>query len=191
MFKVAYNYSCNKQGVLGDNMKKTIFAIITLVSSLSFAQFDMIDTEIARTVAQLTNVDTQIKTVKLNESGVLTVVKREAGSVSIKLSETNKAELLSLAKMLTEAEVQTDIRTMVCKMMINPFTVTNLSVIDLSNNSLRLILSHSSCALGSYTYPTQEFHMDAAKSLKAQMIVLARQTIENNNYHTQPVKNLE
>jgi hypothetical protein len=172
-------------------MKSTILAIITLVSSLSFAQFDMIDTEMARTVAQLTNVDSQIKAVKLNESGVLTVVQREASSVSIKLSEINKAELLSLAKILTEAEVQTDIRTMVCKLAINPFTVTNLSVIDLNNNSLRLILSHTSCALSSYTYPTQKFQMDAAQSLKAQMIALARQTTENNNYHTQPVKNLE
>ena len=168
-------------------MKTTIIAIITLLSNMAFAQFNMIETEVARTVAQLNNVDTQIKSIKLNETGVLTIAQRQGGNITVKLTDSNRNEILGLAHSLTEAEVHTEIRTMVCKMVINPYTATDLSIIDLNTNSLRLVLSYSSCALSSYTYPVNEYHLEAAKTLKTQLIVLARQVVANMNYSIQPM----
>jgi hypothetical protein len=170
---------------------KSIIAIITLLSNVAFAQLEVIDIEMSRTVAQLNNVDAQIKSIKLNASGVISIAQRQGGNLTVKLTEKNRNEMLDLAQNLSAAEVQTDVRTMVCKLALNPLTITDLLVVDSQTDNLRLVLSYSSCALTSYTYPVQEFQLDSAKTLKTQLIVLARQVIANLNYSTQPIANLE
>ncbi len=171
---------------------KSIIAIIILMSNMAFAQLDVVENEVVRTVAQLDNIDNQIKSLKLNESGVLTIAQRQGGSITVKLTDSNRNQILTLAHNLTEAEVQTDIRAMVCKMFVNPNTATDLSIIDLNTDSLRLVLSYSSCALSNYTYPVNENHLNAARILKSQLVVLAQQVVSNMNYNIQPMpSNLE
>lgn len=155
---------------------KTIIVLISLVSSLTYAyqDFDTI-TEVSHTIAQIASVDANIASVKLNDSGVMTITKRDRTSKTLKLSEVNMQDLLWSAQMLSEAELVTDTHTVVCKMMITPFSIQNLTIYDSKTRSMKLVLSASSCALTSFTHPKEDYALEAARTLKAQMLVLAQQ----------------
>jgi hypothetical protein len=160
---------------------KLLILTLSLISTTSFAAgFDMIQTEMARTVAQINSVDSQIKTIKLNESGVLIVTQTDGSTKTVKLSENNSEVLLDTAKNLSEVQPETEIRAAVCEMMISKLSEQKLSIIDVENNTMKLMLTSASCANISYTRPEDQNALEAAKNLKAQMIVLARQLTTQN-----------
>lgn len=159
---------------------KTLFLTLSLLCTSTFAAgFDSIQTEIARTVAQINAVDEEIKSIKLNESGVLTVVKTNGTFKAFKLSPNNSQILLTTASQLAEVEPQTEVRDMVCEIIVSKLSEQKLSIIDIQNNNLKLMLTSSSCANPTYTFPADEAALMAAKTLKTQMIVLARQLATN------------
>ncbi|MGZ3691991.1 MAG: hypothetical protein ACXVAX_10835 [Pseudobdellovibrio sp.] len=158
-------------------MKTLLTALILVISTSAFAQFDMQQTEMDRTVAQINNVSAAIKTVKLNESGVLIVVPVEGLQKTMKLTATNGQALLNSARTLVEAQVTTDKRFAICEMVVNQMFATNLNVIDLDTNSLRLVLSPAGCSYAQYTHPADQASLTLAQNLKSQMTVLAQQVI--------------
>jgi len=169
---------------------KTLFLTLSLICTTTFAAgFNSIQTEIARTVAQVNSIDEQIKSIKLNESGVLTVVKTNGVAKAFKLSPNNSEILLASAAQLAEVEPQTEIRDMVCEIFVTKGSEQKLSIIDLDNNGLKLMLTSSSCANPTYTFPGDEAALTAAQALKTQMIVLARQL--SLSYTLPVVSNLE
>lgn len=160
---------------------KALLTIATLIIGLtqtSLAQVNIFQTEIARTVAEVSNVSQQIKTIKLNESGVLTVVTQNGQSRKLMLSNENRLNLLNAAHTLTQVEVVTEQRDFVCEVMVSPFTKVVLSVIDLDTNKLKLTLSPSHCVFKQYTRPSDTRSVELAQTLKSQMIALAQQMIE-------------
>ncbi len=161
---------------------KTLFISLIVIANTTFAAgFDSLQTEMARTVAQINSIDEQIKSIKLNESGVLIVVKVDGTTKAFKLTENNSQVLLSAAAQLAEVEPTTETRDMVCEIMINKLFDQKLSIIDLDNNNLKLMLTSSSCANPTYTFPSDESSLNAAKTLKTQLIVLARQLAAAND----------
>lgn len=169
---------------------KTLFLTLSLICTTTFAAgFNSIQTEIARTVAQVNSIDEQIKSIKLNESGVLTVVKTNGIAKAFKLSQNNSEILLASAAQLAEVEPQTEIRDMVCEIFVTKGSEQKLSIIDLDNNGLKVMLTSSSCANPTYTFPGDEAALTAAQTLKTQMIVLARQL--SLSYTLPVVSNLE
>lgn len=159
---------------------KTLFVLLTLTATLTStttlaSSFDSLQTEMARTVAQINAVDETIKTIKLNETGVLTVIGTDGTTTSVKLSENNSEILLTQARSLAEIDAATEIRPQVCEMLLNKLSEQKLSVINLNNNSLKLMLTSSSCANVSYTFPSDSKALNTAKNLKVQLISLGRQ----------------
>lgn len=160
---------------------KTIIVLISLISTLTYAanDTDLIHTvPVTHIVVQVASVDSVIASVQINSKGVLTATKRDKTTKSLNLSDVNKQNLLWSAQMLAESEIETETRTMICKMMIAPFSIQNLAVFDSATRSMKLVLSASSCALSSYTHPKEAYAMDAAQALKAQMLVLAHQLVK-------------
>ncbi len=156
---------------------KALLSILTLViSTTAFAQFDMLQNEIARTVVQIDNVSANIKSIKLNESGVLTIVPTEGFALKSKLTTNNSEALLNMARTLAETEVATEERAYVCEMMM-VHGAQNLTVIDLDTNALRLVLSPAGCSFATYTRPSDEASLGLAKTLKAQLVVLAQSLV--------------
>ena len=119
-----------------------------------------------------------IASVQLNDSGVLTITKRDKTSQTVKLSDVNQQEMLWTAQMLSEADLVTDHKDVVCMMMIQPFSVQNLTIYDAKTRSFKLVLSHNSCAISDFTHPKEAYVMEAAQTLKAQMLVLAQQLVK-------------
>ncbi len=150
---------------------KTILVSILLASNLAFA------TE-SHVVAQVASVDAKIASVQLMSSGHLIVNKRDKTTQVMKLSEANKSDLLESVQMLSEAELETEVHIMVCMMMIAPYSIQNLSVYDQSTHNLKIVLSKNSCALSSYTHPKEDYLMETARTLKAQILVLTQQIVK-------------
>lgn len=163
------------------NTLKLLIAGITLTSTVALAQFDTQEIEMARTVAQLASVDHVIKSIKLNESGVMIVALHDGNTQTMKLSAINSQTLLAEARALAEVEVTTENRTVVCKMALNPRSIQNLSIINLENNKLRLVLTTNNCAMGSVTYPVNEHSLEMAKNFRTQLVVLARQLVNSDS----------
>lgn len=165
-------------------MKTAIFILtLTLITKVAFAAgFDSLQTEMARTVAQINSIDEQIKSIKLNETGVLTVTKTDGTTKAFKLTDNNSQVLLDTAARLAEVQPQTEVRDAVCEILLLKAYEQKLSIIDLEKNNLKLMLTSSSCANPTYTFPSDEGSLNAAKDLKAQMISLARQfSVPNGN----------
>ena len=162
-------------------LMKSLLTIATLIFGLtqtSLAQVNIFQTEVARTVAEVSNVSSQIKTIKLNESGVLTVITQNGNTRKLMLTNDNRLGLLNAAHTLTSVDVVTEQRDFVCYVVVSPFTNNKLSVIDLDTNKLRLVLSPSHCVYNQFTRPTDSQSLEIAQTLKAQMIALAQQVIE-------------
>lgn len=157
---------------------KTIIAALFLFSHLALANnYQTGNTEISYTVLHLASIDANIASIRLNDSGVLTVTKHDRAFKTLKLSEKNKEDFFWLAQLLVEADLETEIRTAVCEILLPPHSVQNLRIFDANERVMKLILSSSSCALPSYTHPKDERLTEAALLLKAKLVVLAQQMI--------------
>lgn len=155
---------------------KTIFVLLTLIANLAFARNDQDNhTEISYTVVQLASVDATIASVRLNDSGVITVTKHDRTFKTLKLSNINKQDMLWLAQIIVEADLETETRTFLCEILLPVFSIQNLRIYDSSDRTMKLVLSSSSCALPNYTRPKEEHLAEAARTLKAKLIVLAQQ----------------
>ncbi len=157
---------------------KTIIAALFLLSNLALANnYQNGNTEISYTVLQLASVDANIASIRLNDSGVLTVTKHDRAFKTLKLSEKNKEDFFWLAQMLVEADLETENRTAVCEILLPAHAIQNLWIFDANERVMKLILSSNSCALPSYTHPKEEHLTEAALALKAKLIVLAQQIV--------------
>lgn len=157
---------------------KTLIASLLLFSNLALAQnYQNSNTEISYTVLQLSSIDANIASIRLNDSGVITVIKHDRGFKTLKLSEKNRDDFFWLAQMLVEAELETENRTALCEILLPAFAIQNLRIFDADQRVMKLVLSSSSCALPSYTHPKDEHLTNAALVLKAKLIVLAQQLI--------------
>ncbi len=157
---------------------KTIIAAFFLFSNLALANnYQNDNTEISYTVLQLASIDANIASIRLNDSGVMTVTKHDRAFKTVKLTEKNKEDFFWLAQMLVEADLETENRTAVCEILLPAHAIQNLQVFDANEGVMKLVLSSSSCALPSYTHPKEEQLTKAALFLKAKLIVLAQQLI--------------
>lgn len=157
---------------------KTLFTLILLLSNLAFAQnYQNGNTEISYTILQLSSIDANIASIRLNDSGVLTITKHDRAFKILKLSEKNKQDFFWLAQMLVEADLETEIRTAVCEILLPAHAIQNLRIFDANERIMKLVLSSSSCALPSYTHPTEAHLTEVAQALKAKLIVLAQQVV--------------
>lgn len=157
---------------------KTLIASLLLISNLALAQnYQNGNTEISYTVLQLASIDANIASIRLNDSGVMTVTKHDRAFKILKLSEKNRDDFFWLAQMLVEAELETENRTALCEILLPAFSIQNLRIFDANERVMKLVLSSSSCALPSYTHPKEEHLTEAALVLKAKLIVLAQQLI--------------
>ncbi len=157
---------------------KSILILISLVTTSAFAaqDFDAV-TEVSVTVAQVSSVDENIASVTLNNSGVLVVRKHDKSIKTLKLAPANKQVMLYTASLLSEAELTGESSDVVCAMIIDPRSIQNLLVMNTDAGDLQMVLSHRSCAIADSIFPKQQYAMEAAIALKAQMITLAQQLV--------------
>lgn len=155
--------------------QKKLILLLTLASSLATAQnYQNSPTEMSYTIVQLSSVDANLASIRLNDSGVVTLTKHDRSFKSFKLSEANQQEIFWLAGLLTEVELEIETRHAVCEILLPSFAIQNLKVFDTSERAVKLVLSSSSCALPSYTHPKEEHLTEAARVLRARLIALAQ-----------------
>src|SRR4051812_13647905 len=117
-------------------MKKLLMTAIlglSFISSIAFATSVRITT-----MAQLSSVDYNLRNVKVDNMGYMIVTTNDWGQHRLQLSEANRQELMNSVQLLADAEIENEIRTMVCKMMIAPFMMQNLSVYSPVTDGLKL-----------------------------------------------------
>lgn len=151
---------------------KTLFTAILLASGITFAKTQ------DRVVAQVVGVDPLITSVLLTESGKLVVVQKTKKAESLNLVASVKQEMMYSVKILEQAELNVDRREVVCMMIMPEYSLQNLKVLDPATNTLKLVLSNSSCAMSEYVYPKEQYLMDQAQTLKSQMVILAKQLLK-------------
>ncbi len=134
-------------------------------------------TEISYTIIQLASIDANIASIRMNDSGVITVTKHDRSMKRLKLSDENKQDMFWLAQLLVEAELETETRTSVCEILLPAFSIQNLRIYDSATQQMKLVLSSGSCALPNYTHPIEAHLTESAKELKAKLVVLAQQMI--------------
>lgn len=160
------------------NLLMTLLAGLLITTTTEAAQnYQNGNTEISYTVLQLASIDANIASIRLNDSGVLTVTKHDRAFKTLKLSDKNRDDFFWLAQMLVEAELETENRAFLCEILLPAFAVQNLRIFDAEARVMKLVLSSSSCALPSYTHPKEEHLTGAALTLKAKLIVLAQQLV--------------
>lgn len=152
---------------------KTLFTALLLISGIAFANQNQ-----DRVVAQVVGVNPMISSVLLTESGKLIVVQKNKKAESLNLVSSVKQEMLYSVKMLAQAEISVDRREVVCMMIMPEYSLQNLKVLDNETNTLKLVLSSSSCAMSEYTYPKESYLLDQAQTLKSQLVILAKQLVE-------------
>ena len=137
-----------------------------LISSSAFAE---------KIVADLRSVDLAIASVQLTDTGTLKVQIRDGALETIQLTKANADEMLYRAQIVGDAELVTDVHPVRCMIAIHPFSIQTLQIVDSKTGELKTVLSHSSCAMGTFTHPKEEYQMTAAQQLKSELMVLARQ----------------
>ena len=70
-------------------------------------------------------------------------------------------------------------RAAVCMIMLPAFMFQSLMVADSMTGQLKLVLSPSGCSVSTYTHPKEQFQIDLAEQLKAELITLANQAVNN------------
>ena len=163
---------------------KTLIAIITLISAVAFATEDQItqshDIHVQdRVVAQIVGVSFDISSVLLTESGKVVVIQKNKKAESLKLVTSVKQEMMYAVNMLSIAELETVQREVVCMMIMPEYALQNLNVLDKESNSMRMVLSNKSCAIPVYVFPKEQYILEQAQTLKAQLILLAKQLVGN------------
>lgn len=163
---------------------KTIIAALVLMTSTAFAQVPESDgpmihpimPRLAYTVVNINQIDSEIRSIDLNSNGDVIVTPRITRNLVIfKLSPTNKQELLSAARSAQSTELETLVYEIVCMMVANPNTRREVSIFNPETGKLRLVLSASGCMYSTRIFPKDEYHRNAVKELRSQLIVLARQ----------------
>jgi hypothetical protein len=146
-----------------------LFLAIFLVSTAAFA------TSMDRFVATVSPVDANIKSVSLSQSGMIFIQKTNGSYKQIHLVEANKNEFSFLANRLNGVELTTEKHLVVCMMILPVFARQTLYVRFNGLAEMQEILSFESCAVTSYTRPTNEEEYFQARLLKSQLITLAHQ----------------
>lgn len=148
---------------------KSIFIISMLLGSFVFA------TTPEHMIATLSPVDIKIKSVSLSQSGVLYIQKANGDYKQVRLTSENMQDLSSSASLLSQAEITTDERLVVCMMILPAFSRHTLSIWDTETPGMKVVLTTDSCAVPSFTHPKEDYYLLQAKVLKAQLMTLARQ----------------
>lgn len=157
---------------------KTLFTVILMISTMAAANEVRILPVQDRVVAQVVGVNPLITSVLLTESGKLMVVQKNKKSESLILVSSVKQEMMYSVKMLAQAELEVERREVVCMMIMPEYSLQNLKVRDEQSNTLKLVLSNSSCAMSEFTYPKESYMLDQAQTLKSQLVILAKQLVE-------------
>lgn len=157
---------------------KTAFVFLTLLANLALAHnYRINDTDVSYTIIHLSSVDATIASIRLNDSGVLTVTKHDRSFKTLKLSQTHQQDFFWAAQLLVEADLETETRTALCEILIPAFAQQNLKILDTTSRTMKLVLSPSSCAMPIYTHPKEEHLTEMARAVKAELIALAHQLI--------------
>lgn len=153
---------------------KSIFAALLLLSTTVFAQVN--PGFAPRTVLKIEQIDENIRQITLDETGTVRVSPRYRGFETVfSLTDANESEIIDMVRSLSKAEMITERRTMVCKMVANPHTERTMRILDFDYSTLGLVLSPTGCMYSEITHPKHEEDRLLAYELRSLMIVLARQ----------------
>ena len=152
-----------------------LIVVLSFAAFSAHAQIDMLSTDHNQIVAELSSVDQQIRAVRLIDNGQLVVSRYDGSSRLMILSEYNRSAMLNMAKSLAEARIVEEHRFVICEIYVLPWTIQNLYVGDSDSGSLKMVLSPSSCAFEVYYHPADQYYLEIAKSLKAQLVALAHE----------------
>jgi hypothetical protein len=157
------------------NVKKMILIGLAAFAASSGAA-DLVQAD--KVLAEVQSVDMAIKSVELTESGLIRVTKYDNTEASLQLSKSNTGSLVFAAKGLADAELVTDVHTIVCMMMIAPKMIQELYVAG-QEGELQKVLSAQSCAISHFTHPKESFLTNEAQDLKSALLLLAHQAVNN------------
>lgn len=155
--------------------------IMTLTFAAPVAQARSIDP--TRVVAVVEGLENDIQQVALLEDGRLQVKDVDGKVTTKKLSAPATAKLITAARDLANIEVVETHYQIVCMMMPQP-TLSDLSVPAYDwekgtfNRSMRKILSASGCWVSDKVAPKDDYNLEPAQVLRAQLVILALATLK-------------
>lgn len=159
---------------------KTILMGLILSTSL-FAQATSVD--LTKVLATVTGYEEGISQITLIEDGRLQVVNNKGIVKTVQISKVALDRLSGQIIQLSNIELVENVKTKTCKMIIMP-TLSNLSVANYDyetleyGRTLTLVLTRQSCALSHEIYPKEQYAMYIARELRAQLMILALNTLE-------------
>jgi len=156
-------------------MKNLLIAFILGTSMMaSFSQ--ALTIQPSQVLVEVKNVSINIRSVQFANTGFLTVVSKNGAKKSMRLAPSIQSDFNAVAEILSQADLKTVERAYVCMTIIAPFANPSLNV--LSQAGLRLVLSSDACMMKTHTHPKDSAAYKVAVELKAKMIVLAKQMIQ-------------
>ena len=139
-------------------------------------------------ISSVLNVSDQVEAVNLTQGGTLQVVLRERHrEIAEQLTQANVQRLTFEASLLANAPLTTEHHAVVCMMYFNPMFGAALSVApydektgDFLDGAPKTVLTPSSCALSSATFPTDRAAFAMASSLKDSLIALGSEALAHS-----------
>ena len=139
-------------------------------------------------IASLSNFDTRMKSVTLDNQGQLTVVLHGQGDMIIQTVDVLTTDRLAeLSKTLSKSEIVTDIHHILCMVVPDIRTLYTLKVGNYSVNTdlfqdgpMKTILTPSDCSVPSYTHPRDKKSRYNANILKNALRKLAEDSIDSD-----------
>jgi hypothetical protein len=165
--------------------------LLTALSVLTLSSTAALAGDGSLTIAAIHNVSDKIEAVTLSEGGRLEVVLRgRHAPIGEQLAQATVQRLTFDASLLADARLTTDHRAVVCMMMINPQFMTELQVAPYNRTTgeweigdLKTVLTPSSCAISTYTYPVDRSAFATAAALKEALLTLGTEayarTVQN------------
>lgn len=158
---------------------KTLLMGLILSTSL-FAQATSVD--MTKVLATVTGFEAGLSQIALLEDGRLQVVNNKGIVKTEQVSKVALDRLLGKVMELANIELVENVKTMTCKMMIIP-ALSDLSVATFDyetqqyDRKLTLVLTRQSCALSHEIYPKEQYAIDTARELRAQLVILGLNTL--------------
>lgn len=156
-------------------MKKFIVALAFVLSTSVFAE----SLAPHETIATLIDINEEVASIAADNYGVVTIAPRHSRVLIKKqVSAKTRERLFELASILASAEIKTERRTMICK-MVPPRYQPMLSVSSQQGQyftgELHRVLSTLSCAIANVTYPKDDYMMEYAIELRNLLTVLSNE----------------
>lgn len=161
-------------------MKNLFIALLVTVSGMTASARSL---EFVPTIASVEGYQEGLIRVSLLEDGRIYSTNNKGVYKMSQLSPSATQVLVNLVRSLSNVSIKEDYRQVVCKMMVLP-SLSDLKISGYNVEAGRfsgeqaLVLTQQSCATAHVVYPIDAHALNAAKQLRAHLVLLGLNTLQ-------------